>query len=145
MNEELINEVVKTLEQRYHLIPRRSHYDSKHLEPYMILDVVAGEVSKFYAVDVNKLRSKDRSGGLPQCRQIYFYIARLVSNRVISLNYMATYINRDHATAIHGVKRVKDLMQFEEGFKKEVETILSNVQGVLSDKKEQILGSLKDN
>ena len=114
----------------------------------MILDIVAGEVSKFYAVDVNKLRSKDRSGGLPQCRQIYFYIARLVSNRVISLNYMAIYINRDHATAIHGIKRIKDLMQFEEGFRKEVETILSNVQEVIAVKSRIIkikLGSLKDN
>ena len=76
MNEELINEVVKALEKKYHNT-KRSHYDSKYLEPYMILDIVAGEVSKFYAVDVNKLRSKDRSGGLPQCRQIYFYIALL--------------------------------------------------------------------
>lgn len=139
MNEELINDVVKALEKKYHLIPKRSHYDSKYLEPYMILDIVAGEVSKFYAVDVNKLRSKDRSGGLPQCRQIYFYIARLVSNRVISLNYMAIYINRDHATAIHGIKRIKDLMQFEEGFRKEVETILSNVQEVIASKKAELL------
>lgn len=139
MNEELINQVVKVLETKYHLIPRRSHYEAKYLEPYMILDITLGEVSKFYAVDVNKLRSKDRSGGLPQCRQVYFYIARLISSGVISLSYMATYINRDHATAIHGVRRVKDLMQFEEGFKKEVETILSNVQEVIASKKAELL------
>ena len=49
---------------------------------------------------------------------------------------MAIYINRDHATAIHGIKRIKDLMQFEEGFRKEVETILSNVQEVITSKKQ---------
>lgn len=142
---EIIEEVVKALEKKYHLIPKRSHYDSKHLEPYMILDIVIGEVAKYYSVSPDRIRSQNRGDILPQCRQIYFYIARLVSHKAISLNYMADYVNRNHSTGVHSIKKLKALMQFEPELREEVDVILKKVQEVLSDKKAELLDSLKNN
>lgn len=135
---DLYKKIENQLRLNYHLIPRRNNYESKLLEPYMILDIVLCEIAKFYGIDPESLRSKKREGFLPQARQTFFYIVSIIAKGRISLNYMATYINRDHATAIYGRRRIKDLIQFEVETRNEVETILENVKKELAQRNADI-------
>lgn len=135
---DLYKKIENQLKLNYHLIPRRENYNYKLLEPYMILDVILCEVAKFYNLTPDSMRSQSRHGFLPQSRQVYFYITSIACAGKISLNYMSTYINRTHATAIHGIKRIKDLIETEPKTKIEVETILENVKKELAQRNADI-------
>jgi len=135
---DLYKKIEKELKLNYHLIPRRENYNTRLLEPYMVLDIVLCEVARFYCIDTEVLRSSSREGFLPQARQTFFYITSMVSKGRISLNYMSVYINRNHATAIHGIKRIKDLIEFEPETKLEVQAILENVKKELAQRNADI-------
>ena len=62
------------------------------------------------------LKSKDRHGDISEIRQIFFYLFRK-HNRMFGLNSTGEILNRDHATVIYSIKRVKSLMEVEREFK----------------------------
>jgi len=67
-----------------------------------ILEHVCG----YYGISETEVKGKKRQRHIVKARQVYFYLSRKYSRA--SLMAMAELLNRDHATAIHGIRKVED-------------------------------------
>ncbi len=65
-------------------------------------------VCSYYGLDFNLLLGKSRKSNIVKARQIYCYFCRILTND--SLAKIAKIINKDHATVMHSVKKLKNEM-----------------------------------
>jgi len=92
----------------------------KHEETYKI---ICEEMNLDYitAMDLKAVRIMDYKDS----RNVFFYVTRITTND--SFKKMASFFDKDHATAIHGVKCIKNLLENNTFFIKLVEKILSRI------------------
>jgi len=70
------------------------------------------KVSKTTGVNITSLKKKGR--GLEEVsltRQLYFYLAKTFEPFDISLGKVSCIVNRDHATALHGIKKIRGYLE----------------------------------
>jgi len=67
--------------------------------------------------------SQNRVGNLVYARQIYCYLCRELTKD--SLSVMSDYIKRDHATALHSIKKITNLLSVYPEVKKDIKAIKS--------------------
>jgi chromosomal replication initiator protein len=92
-----------------------------HLNLYKILLLVAN----YYDLTTEELIGKSRLSKISHARQVYFYLARKHSLK--SYDEIAELVNRNHATAIHGEKTIKNLLEVDKKYKKEIFLIRENI------------------
>ena len=84
------------------------------------------EISKIYCekYDINEtiLKSKTRTTGWVQHRQIIMYIMNVIFKKTFSET--GKYFRRDHSTAIHAVDTIEGYIQVDKSFKQRVENAL---------------------
>jgi chromosomal replication initiator protein len=85
--------------------------------PEKILSVV----SQHYKVSIAEMQSKSRIMQTVNARQMFFYLCRKHTHK--SQQYIADYLNRDHATVLHAERKIADLLRLYPNTQKQVEKI----------------------
>jgi chromosomal replication initiator protein len=66
-------------------------------------------VSTYYNLNNKDLTGKSRKQHIANARQVYFYLARKHTNKTLS--QIGSQVNRDHATALHGIRMISNLKE----------------------------------
>jgi chromosomal replication initiator protein len=83
-------------------------------------------VAEYYSLKVSDLKSKNRNKSVVIPRQVAMYLARtLTSSSLPEIGKM--FGGKDHTTVIHACNKVKNKMDQEKAFRKEVETITKRI------------------
>ncbi len=92
---------------------------------------ILNTVATYYSLSVNQITGKLRVSQIATARHISIYLIRkLIPN--ISLDKIGeTFSNRDHATIIHSVSKVEDLLKTDQQTKQAVEDIKSRLNGLV--------------
>ncbi|HJP66736.1 MAG TPA: chromosomal replication initiator protein DnaA [Actinomycetota bacterium] len=77
----------------------------QEITPQAILE----ETSVYYAMEIADLMSKSRSRPLTTARHVAMYLLRELTG--LSLIKIGELFDRDHTTALHGIKKIEGLMQ----------------------------------
>lgn len=77
------------------------------------LDYIINVICNYFNINKKTLNLKTRKREIAEARQFYFYFARKLTT--CSLELIGSYVNRDHATVIHGYNRIKSFKHI--GFK----------------------------
>lgn len=80
-------------------------------------------VARFYNIQIKNIIGTRREKNFVKARQIVAYLAREKLKKSFP-NIAWALGGRDHTTAIYSYHKIKDKIERDEGFKKEVETIL---------------------
>jgi chromosomal replication initiator protein len=70
--------------------------------------VILEETAAYFGLDQEDLLSKSRSRPLTTARHVSMYLMRELTG--LSLIKIGEYFNRDHTTALHGIKKIEQLM-----------------------------------
>jgi chromosomal replication initiator protein len=70
--------------------------------------VILEETAAYFGLDQEELISKSRSRPLTTARHVSMYLMRELTG--LSLIKIGEYFNRDHTTALHGIKKIEQLM-----------------------------------
>jgi len=76
--------------------------------------IISEQVCKYFGVPFNEVTGKSRKRKIAISRQLICYI--LMKQKRYSLNYVGKYVNRDHATVIHSVKTIQNLIDTDKNF-----------------------------
>lgn len=95
------------------------------------LDIILGEVAKYYKLDKELLSSKYRSLDIVKARQIACFIAMDLQN--ISVSDIAVALKRDHMTIVHARSKAQcAILDNNAIIKGEIDDINSKVEGCLA-------------
>ena len=76
-----------------------------------------------------KIDTKTRQRKYVEARAIYYKLLR--ENSRMSLEAIGKTVNRDHATAIHSLKQIKDWLEYDKEIKRDYNTINSRLQDAM--------------
>lgn len=94
----------------------------KEVKPMQVMEVVAAH----YEIKVSELKSARRTANLALARQICMYI--FAEEFRYKLEDIARFLNKkDHTTVLHGRDKVKQMIEEDGRFQKEVEGILNDI------------------
>lgn len=83
----------------------------------LIIEIVFG----YYGLDKKLGKEKNRKREIVQARQISYYEGARLTN--LSYQSMADNFNQDHATCLHGIRHIKDLIVANPPVKKDIKEI----------------------
>jgi len=120
---ELFNLFKERLNKDYHLVKRDISSKEK---PNMdcVLKIVMDSVCTVFNVSTQDIISDKRKAPLPDARHAYVYICRELSDNQIPFKYVCSSINRDHATGIHGVKKLTGYMERDKTFRAKMDIMM---------------------
>ena len=81
------------------------------LSPKYILDIIA----RVTCLTVNALKSERRSANIPKARFLAYYLIYSYCPNQTSVS-IGFFMTKDHTTVLHGIKRARDLLEFDEEF-----------------------------
>jgi chromosomal replication initiator protein len=89
----------------------------------LIFETIAYTVQTRYNISYLELasKSKERSHVLP--KQLVMYLAYVVYDKLQPYEYIGSYYNRDHATALHACKTIGNQIENDKGLKNEIEEL----------------------
>ncbi|WP_372472733.1 chromosomal replication initiator protein DnaA [Capnocytophaga sp. ARDL2] len=97
----------------------------KNTKVEVSIDVILKVISDFYNLSIDNLCSKTRTRNIVQARQMAMYFAKQYTN--LSLANIGSQIGKkDHATVLHALKTVENLLETDKEFKKQYETLDKN-------------------
>ena len=73
---------------------------------------VMAHVSDHFDIKISDIKSQRRGRNISWTRQVFCYLAREHTDK--SLPQIGNFVNRDHTTVMHAIKRVKESRQCEE-------------------------------
>jgi len=73
-----------------------------------IIDIVLHNVCIYFGVTRNDMEGKTRQREIVQARHCYFAISKDFLPHDISLASIGSYTNNDHATVIHGIRKINE-------------------------------------
>ena len=92
--------------------------------------LIISQVCKFYSVDEAALRGTQRTRGIADARQMAMYLVRKLTN--LSLPDIGQEFNRDHATVLHGIRKVEaSLKSGDDNLRNNVRDITANINSCL--------------
>ncbi len=92
--------------------------------------LIISQVCKFYSVDEVVLRGTQRTKGITDARQMAMYLVRKLTN--LSLPDIGQEFNRDHATVLHGIRKVEaSLKSGDTTMQNNVRDITANINSCL--------------
>lgn len=90
-------------------------------------EMIISEVSKFYQVEEEEIKGKNRSKNIVLARQVSMYLIRKMLNA--SFPDVATIFDCDHTTVMHSYNKISDQCKQSEEFKSKIRDIKSNITG----------------
>ncbi|MBO7248072.1 MAG: chromosomal replication initiator protein DnaA, partial [Bacteroidaceae bacterium] len=101
--------------------------NSKKEEKPITIESIINTVCDYYDVDIDAIQTKSRKHEVVQVRQISMYLAK--KHLDFSTSKIGAYIGkRDHATVLHACNMVKDQLQVDKNFRKDMENIESSLK-----------------
>ena len=92
--------------------------------------LIISQVCKFYSVDEVVLRGTQRTRNITEARQMAMYLVRKLTN--LSLPDIGQEFNRDHATVIHGIRKVETALKSgDTNMQNNVRDITANINSCL--------------
>lgn len=120
---ELVQLLKNYLRERYYLVNKDKEINfDKH--KYSAMTIILNSVANNYCVKPEEIMGESRKAPLPDARHIYFYVAKKLGDSSLSFPLLAQHINRDHATGIHGVKKISGLIETDKVLARRVEDII---------------------
>ena len=93
----------------------------------VLIDRVLSEVSSYFGLTPEDLRSKKRTAEIATARQIAMYIIREMA--AVSLTQIGdVFGGRDHTTVMHSIHKVEDEMKVNPHLKSDVDEIMANIK-----------------
>lgn len=83
-------------------------------------------VSNYYHVHESEIRSKGRTRGVVEPRQLVMYLCRELTD--LSLPDIGNALGRDHSTILHGCRKIEEKIQKDTMFRSRVESIKRSLQ-----------------
>ena len=90
------------------------------------INSIVSAVVKVTGVEFNKVQSSSRRRNFVNARHLFCYFAR--KRTKLSFQEIGGIINRDHATIIHSVRNVEDLLSYDREFKEIVPAIQLEIE-----------------
>lgn len=116
-----------SIEEVSRIIGRDKRSKREKIRPNDIFKVV----SKEFDVNIKDLKGPRRTASVAMARQVCMYILR--EELGYKLERIATLLNRkDHTTVIHALDKIDSKSRLEDGFKEQIEIILSDIQNLSS-------------
>lgn len=119
---ELTTLIRKYLEKNYHVVKRDVTAKDKYNKEYM-MNVILETIASNLNVSVKEIKGTSRKSPLPDARHMYFYLVRLISDESVSFEQLGMSINRDHATALYGGRKIAGYMDVDSGLKNKMNEI----------------------
>jgi chromosomal replication initiator protein len=94
----------------------------KNIKREISIDYIQKVVSDYFQLDTETLKSKTRKRHIVQARQLAMYFSKKFTKSSLA-NIGSQIGDRDHATVLHAVKTVDNLVATDKQFKKFVEDI----------------------
>jgi len=94
----------------------------KNVKREISIDYIQKVVSDYFQLDTETLKSKTRKRHIVQARQLAMYFSKKFTKASLA-NIGSQIGDRDHATVLHAVKTVDNLVATDKQFKKFVEDI----------------------
>lgn len=79
------------------------------------LQLIERSVCESLYIKPEEFRSKTRRRHLVEARSIFFHISRRL-NPMMTLQHLSGFLNKHHATAIHGIQSCSDWLRFDKSF-----------------------------
>jgi len=99
----------------------------KSISREISIDYIQKAVCEQMAVSEEKLQERTRKRAIVQARQLSMYLAQKMTKN--SLKVIGKYFGgRDHSTVIHSCQAVKDLLDTDEEFQKEVKEVEKKIK-----------------
>jgi len=90
-------------------------------------EMVVSEVSKFYQIEEDEIKGKNRSKNIVLARQVAMYLIRKMLNA--SFPDIAAVFDCDHTTVMHSYNKISEQCSQNEEFKKTIRDIKNNITG----------------
>jgi chromosomal replication initiator protein len=92
--------------------------------------LIISEVSRFYNISEDVLRGTLKNKGTAEARQVAMYLIRKMTN--LSFPDIGKEFNRDHTTAMHGIKKVESAISNpDHPLNRTLQEIMSNINSKL--------------
>ncbi len=99
-----------------------STYVGLDVQKHISMETIFAKVCKFLKIDQEEMKGKARFRELVDARHIFCYLAyHSISEH--TLKEIGNFINKDHATVLHGKNKIADLIQSDRGIHEKVETL----------------------
>lgn len=97
-------------------------------EPVSItIDRIITEVSRFYNLKADELKSKKRTADVTLARQVAMYIIREITQ--VSLPYIGDeFSGRDHSTVHHAISKIEGQIEKNPSFKNNIQDLIRNIK-----------------
>ena len=86
------------------------------------LDAIMTMVCRYYSLNKKLVLGKKRDREIVMARQMFCWLSRRYTRSTFKL--MGEYINRNHATVLHSVRKVEELIDFDRELKYDRDTIV---------------------
>ena len=94
----------------------------KHTQRNISIEYIVQLVSEYYNIDENCIMSQSRKREIVQVRQIAMFFAKQLTK--LSLKSIGTQLGKkDHATVLHAINTVNNLMETDRRFKNQIEEL----------------------
>jgi len=90
------------------------------------LETILKTVAEYYGLSLNLTKLKSRRADIVKVNHVYFYLASNFTNE--SLTKIGRLVNRDHATVIHGVNKIRIEINLYLKIKTEIEDLIPMIQ-----------------
>jgi chromosomal replication initiator protein len=105
------------------VMPRFVEKPSKELT----IDDVKQSVCEHFNLKINQIDSRERTRKIAYARQVAMYLAdQLTDNSHIEIGRQIG--NRNHATVLHGLKQISDLMEAEDYVRDDIEELMAKLK-----------------
>lgn len=94
-------------------------------EPVTVTKII-DEVARTYSISVSDIMSKKQNAPVTKVRQICMYIVREITD--MKLEKIGQQFGKNHATVLHSINKVSQLMQTQPKEKDVIEDIIKNLQ-----------------
>jgi chromosomal replication initiator protein len=105
------------------------------------LNELISVVSTYYNLNNKDLTGKSRKQHIANARQVYFYLARKHTNKTLS--QIGSQVNRDHATALYGIRMISNLKEIYSETNDELILIEQSIENPLIAKNIDLLAMCK--
>jgi Bacterial dnaA protein helix-turn-helix len=111
----------------YHFIMRGRRIDGEADGNRITVNYIVFKVAEYYGLSVNDIKSARRTRRVVLPRQICMYIAQQMT--IQSLPQIGRMIgNRDHTTALHGIRKVTGMIEKDATFAAHVKSIMETIK-----------------
>ncbi len=126
LSNEDIDKIISILKQRFILIERNGSFDPADKEKQTeLIRVISNITAGLFGIEPEKYKTKSRGWGLPTQRGLICKAVREISEKKVSFDHVARFFNQDHATMVHGNRRVDGLISVDPSVANDYQIIIN--------------------